>query len=99
MRTRVPVVSPHAGESSGISALINCPGVSFSDTSVPAFVSVPGKATHGPLCRETLSARLWWWFILQNSANEILTSGFIFAILFPHSFALLHFSPSVCSVL
>lgn len=44
MHTCTCVIFPRAGELSGISALINCPGVSFSGTSVPAFLSVPGKS-------------------------------------------------------
>lgn len=57
--TCVRVIFPHAGELLGISALINCLGVSFSGTSMPASVSVPSKSPHRPSCREMLSASLW----------------------------------------
>lgn len=70
IQTCTCVTFPHAGELLGISALINCPGASFSGNSVPAFVSVPSKSTHGPPCGEMLSASLWGWFILQSFANS-----------------------------
>jgi len=94
------VICPHRAGLLGISALINCLGVVFSGPSVPASLSVSrSPLMHHCVEKCCLPAFSDGSFCRTLLTVEILIPGFIFAILFSHSSALLYFCPFVRRVL